>query len=141
MKLSLQILTPEKEVFNQEVDEVLVPTVMGELGILPEHVALLTQIQPGEIKIINGSKTDYLAITGGYLEVNNNKVNILGDYAIRSEEIEASKAEEAIKRAENKKKDKVSDEELKALEDEIRRHVLGIKVSELHKNRKRRLAS
>lgn len=141
MKLSLQILTPEKEVFNQEVDEVLVPTVMGELGILPEHVALLTQIQPGEIKIINGSKTDYLAITGGYLEVNNNKVNILGDYAIRSEEIEASKAEEAIKRAENKKKDKVSDEELKALEDEIRRHVLEIKVSELHKNRKRRLAS
>jgi F-type H+-transporting ATPase subunit epsilon len=129
MKLSLHILTPDKEVLKEEVDEILVPTVTGELGILPEHQALLTQIQAGELKVINNGKTQSFAITGGYLEVNNNQVNILGDYAIRSEEIEISKAEEAKKKAEAKMKEKVNVEEFAEIEAQLRRSLLELKIA------------
>ena len=77
MKLSLHILTPDKEILKEEVDEVLIPTVNGELGILPNHVSLLTQIMPGELVTLNGGKRNSYAITGGYLEVNNNQVKHL----------------------------------------------------------------
>ncbi len=136
MKLSLHILTPDKEVLKEEVDEVLVPTVTGELGILPEHESLLTQIQPGELTIITDGKRRSYAITGGYLEVNNNQVNILGDYAIRSDEIEVSKAEDAKKRAEARMKENVSEEEFAEIEAQLRRSLLELKVA--HKNRRTR---
>ncbi|EKD87211.1 MAG: F0F1 ATP synthase subunit epsilon [uncultured bacterium] len=130
MKLSLHILTPDKEVLKEEVDEVLVPTVNGELGILPNHVSLLTQIQPGELITINSGKRNSYAITGGYLEVNNNQVNVLGDYAIRSEDIEISKAEEAKKKAEAMMKDKESVENFAEIEAQLRRSLLELKVAQ-----------
>ena len=133
MKLSLHILTPDKEVLKEEVDEVLVPTVNGELGILPNHVSLLTQIQPGELITINGGKRNSYAITGGYLEVNNNQVNVLGDYAIRSEDIEISKAEEAKKKAEAMMKDKESNVEFAQIEAQLRRSLLELKVAQRRK--------
>lgn len=133
MKLSLQILTPDREVLKEDVDEVLVPTVNGELGILPNHVSLLTQITPGELVIVNGGKRNSYAITGGYLEVNNNQVNVLGDYAIRSEDIEVSKAEEAKKKAETMMKDKESNVEFAEIEAQLRRSLLELKVAQRRK--------
>lgn len=130
MKLSLQILTPDRELLNEEVDEILVPTVNGELGILPNHASILTQIQPGELTVINGSKRSSYAITGGYLEVNDNKVNILGDFAIRSEDIELAKAEEAKKKAEALMKDKTSNVEFAEIEAQLRRSLLEIKIGQ-----------
>lgn len=133
MKLSLQILTPDREVLNEEADEVLVPTVNGELGILPNHASLLTQIQPGELTVINGGKKSTYAITGGYLQVDRNKVNILGDYAIRSEEIEVAKAEEAKKKAEQMMKEKSSDQNFAEIEADLRRSLLELKVAQRRK--------
>ena len=133
MKLSLSILTPDKEILKEEVDELVVPTVTGELGILPNHASLLTQILPGELRVINAGKTHSFAITGGYLEVNNNQVNILGDYAIRSEEIEVAKAEEAKKKAENRMKEKVSEEDFAIIEADLRRSLLELKVARKHR--------
>ncbi|MEK9208367.1 MAG: F0F1 ATP synthase subunit epsilon [Patescibacteria group bacterium] len=130
MKLALHILTPDKEILKEEVDEVLIPTVSGEIGILPNHVSLMTQIQPGELIVVNGGKRSSYAITGGYLEVNNNNVNILGDYAIRSEEIELSKAEEAKKKAEAMMKEKGNDVEFAEVEAQLRRSLLEIKIGQ-----------
>ena len=129
MKLSLHILTPEAEVLKEEVDEVIVPTVNGEIGILPNHVSLLTQLMPGELLIKNNGKTHLFAITGGYLEVNNNQVNILGNYAIRAEDIEVSKAEEAKKRAESRMKENLSQEDFAQIQGELIKSILQLKVA------------
>lgn len=134
MKLTLSILTPQSEVYSGEADEVIVPTVTGEIGILPNHVSLLTQILPGELRVKNGGKTSSFAIMGGYLEVANNTVNVLGDYAIRAEDIEVAKAEQAKARAEKAKSEKVSKEDFATIEADLRRSLLELKVA--HRRRR-----
>lgn len=129
MKLIVSILTPQSEIFSGEADELLVPTVNGEIGILPNHVSLLTQIQPGELQIKTGGKTQSIAIMGGYLEVANNQVNVLGDYAVRAEDIEIAKAEQAKTRAEKMKQEKVSQQDLAIIEADLRRSLLELKVA------------
>ena len=69
MKLVLEIITPIKVVLSEEVDEVTIPTIEGEISILPNHVNLLTKIAPGEMVIRKASHTDLFAITGGFLEI------------------------------------------------------------------------
>lgn len=133
MKLTVDILTPQTKVFSGEADEVIVPTVTGELGILPNHVSLLTQIMPGELRVKTGSKIQSIAILGGYLEVNKNQVNILGDYAVRAENIELAKAEQAKIRAEKAMTEKVSQEDLATLQGELRRSILELKVARRHR--------
>ncbi len=134
MKLALSILTPQSQVYNGEADEVIVPTVNGEIGVLPNHVSLLTQILPGELRVKNSGKTNYFAIMGGYLEVNNNKVNVLGDYAIRAEDIEVAKAEQAKAKAEKMKQEKVSLEDLATIQGELAKSILQLKVARRHRS-------
>ena len=134
MKLILSILTPQAQVYAGEADEVVVPTVNGEIGILPNHVSLLTQILPGELRVKSGGKTNFFAIMGGYLEVNNNQVNVLGDYAVRAEDIEVAKAEQAKAKAEKLKSEKVSLQDMATIEADLRRSLLELKVA----NRRRR---
>src|SRR3989344_1086500 len=129
MKLSLTILTPQSQIFSGEADEVIAPTAGGEIGILPNHVSLVTQILPGELRVKNGGKTDFFAIMGGYLEVANNQVNVLGDYAVRAEDIEVAKAEQAKTRAEKAKSEKVSQQDLAVINAELRRSLLELKVA------------
>lgn len=129
MKLTLDILTPQKKVYSGECDEVLVPTVNGEIGILPNHVSLLARILPGELQVKNGSKTDSIAIMGGYVEVSANHVNVLGDYAIRAEDIEVAKAEQAKAKAEKMKTEKVSQADFAVIEADLRRSLLELKVA------------
>ena len=134
MKLSLTILTPQSQIFSGEADEVIAPTAGGEIGILPNHVSLFTQILPGELRVKNGGKTDFFAIMGGYLEVTNNQVSVLGDYAIRAEDIEVAKAEQAKIRAEKARQEKVSLEDLATIEADLRRSLLELKVA--HRRRR-----
>ncbi len=129
MKLTITILTPQSQIYSGEADEIIVPTVTGEIGILPNHVPLLTQILPGELRIKTGEKTQYFAIMGGYLEVANNQVNVLGDYAVRAEDIEVAKAEQAKTRAEKAKNEKVSLEDFATIESELRKSLLELKVA------------
>ncbi len=135
MKLTVDILTPQTKIYSGEADEVIAPTVNGEIGILPNHVSLFTQILPGELMIKNGSKTESIAILGGYLEVADNKVNVLGDYAVRAEDIEVAKAQQARQRAEKMKQEKVSQEDLAVIEADLRRSLLELKVA--HRRRSR----
>lgn len=136
MKLQLEIVTPLKTVYKEEVDEIVVPTINGQITILPQHVGLLTKIQPGELLIKNNSSLQSIAITGGFIEVANNKVTILADYAVRSEDIEVAKVDEARKRAEMLLKEKLEVRDFAKAEGELRRTLLELKVAHRRKSRK-----
>lgn len=133
MKLQLEIITPTKLVLQEEVDEITLPTTSGEISVLPNHVDLLTKITGGEMIIRKGGKSDLFAITGGFLEVSKNKVSILADHAIHAGDIEVSKVEEAKQRAEKAMKEKQTEKDYQLLQDDLRRHVLELKVARRHK--------
>jgi len=98
----LEIITAERQVYGEEVDMVIAPGIDGQLGILPHHAPLMTVLQPGEITIRKGGSDDYLAVTGGFLEVLGNRVSILADAAERSDEIDEERAQEAMRRAQER---------------------------------------
>ena len=133
MKLTVDVLTPQSQIYSGEADEVVIPTAKGQIGILPNHVSLLTQILPGELEVRNGNKVESIAIMGGYAEINKNHVNILGDYAIRAEDIEIAKVEQAKVKAEKMKSEQLSHEEMLRLETDLRRSILELKVAERRK--------
>jgi len=133
--LSLEIITPEKVVYRDEVNEVVVPTASGEIAILPNHINLLTQINPGELIIKKRSSNQSLAITGGFLEVNNNKVSIVANYAVKADDIEVARAQEAKKRAEKIMSEKATDNELKIAQGELIKSILELKIATKHKRR------
>lgn len=139
--MHLQIITPEKSVLDEEVDEVLVPTDKGQIGILPHHINLITKLSHGEMIIRTSGKEQSLAVTGGFLEVKNQKVTILADYAEHAEKIDADQALVAKKRAEEilKNKDKgINEQDLRAAQAELRRALLQLHISETHTKRHHR---
>ena len=135
MSLTLEIITPEKIIYQGEADEVLIPTPKGQIGVLPHHVHLMSKVVHGELAIKKGKQETLLAITGGFLEVSNNKVTILADYAIRSEDIEVAKVQEAKKRAERLMAEKVSKQDYAEIEAQLRRSLLELKVAGKHRTR------
>jgi len=135
MNLLLEIITPEKVIFKDEVQEVVVPTSEGEIAILPNHINLLTQVSPGELIIKKGSTQHSLAITGGFLEVNQNTVSIVAEYAVKAQDIEVARAMEAKKRAEKLMNEKTTDNELKIAEAEMLKAILELKIATKHKRR------
>jgi F-type H+-transporting ATPase subunit epsilon len=129
MPLLLEIVTPETKTFSDQVDAVVVPSVEGELGILPHHVGLLTQIEPGELRVTQGGQEIRLAVGGGFVEVSEDKVSVLTDMAIREDEIDESAAEEAMKRAEAAMKDeKLFGEEHAAVNAALQKSLAQLKV-------------
>jgi len=136
----VEIISPEGEIFKDSVDEVILPTVEGEIAILPHHAPLFSKLTSGELIIKKSGKEIYVAITGGFLEINNNRANILADYAVKSEKIEIKQAEEAKKKAEDllKKKEKLSEEDFVLIEKQMQKAILEINVSEKIRHRKGR---
>ena len=135
MNLLLEIITPEKVIYKDEVSEVIVPTVDGEIAILPLHVNLLTQVNPGELIIKKGSSYQSMAITGGFLEVQSNKASIVAEYAVKAQDIEVARAMEAKKRAEKVMSEKSTDNELRIAQAEMIKAILQLKVATKHKKR------
>ncbi len=132
MTFHFEIITPEKITFKDEVNEVTLPAKTGQITVLPNHVSLVTQIVPGEIIIRRHNTTEYLGVTGGFLEVENNKATLLSDYAVRSEEINVQKAIEAQKRAEALMKDakeKSNDRDFAKAETAFLRAIMELKVA------------
>jgi F-type H+-transporting ATPase subunit epsilon len=99
-KLHLQIITPDKQLVREEVDQVQIPGKSGYLGVLPGHAPLLTELMIGEISYTQGSQTQYFAVSWGFAEVLPHKVTILADTAERAEDIDVKRAQEAKSRAE-----------------------------------------
>lgn len=135
MNLILEIITPEKIVFRDEIEEAIAPTVNGEIAILPYHIGLLTQIVPGELVIKKNNKPKSIAITEGFLEVSSNHISILANYAIPAESINIAKAEEAKKRAELLMKEKTTDRDFRIAEAELRKAILELKVAFKYRKR------
>lgn len=129
MKLQVEIITPEKIAYQKEADEIIVPTTTGQIAILPNHVALVAQVAQGELVIKENNKDFYFGITGGFLEVSNNKVSILADYAVESDSINETKAKEAKERAEKLMKEKLSQHDMAQLDIQLRRSILELKVA------------
>jgi F-type H+-transporting ATPase subunit epsilon len=103
MPLTLQIITPERVVFEEQgVDSLTVPGADGELTILPEHAALMTALKPGPVVFRRGTEEVDLALSGGFMEVRDDKVIVLADTAERSDEIDQARAEEARRRAQER---------------------------------------
>jgi F-type H+-transporting ATPase subunit epsilon len=109
--LKLEIVTPEAKTYSEDVDMVTLPGVEGEMGIYPQHVPLLTQVSAGEVIVRKGGQDYFLAIGEGFVEITGERVAILTDMAIRAENIDEAKAEEARKRAEARLSEKLDDEE------------------------------
>ena len=99
MPIRLEIVTGEHEVYNDDVDSVVAPGVDGEMGILPKHAALMTVLQPGELRVRKGGQEVLMAVGGGFLEVLPHKITILADTAERAEDIDEARAEKARQRA------------------------------------------
>jgi F-type H+-transporting ATPase subunit epsilon len=104
MPLHLDIVTPEKKIFSDTVDNVYLPGADGEMGILPQHAGLVTALKPGELRYLHNGKVEKLAIGSGFAEVTQTKVIVLTDMALGEAEIDELTAEEAIKRAQEKLK-------------------------------------
>lgn len=104
MALQLDIVTPEKKIFSDTVDNVYLPGADGEMGILPQHAGLVTALKPGELRYLHNGKVEKLAIGSGFAEVTQTKVIVLTDMALGEAEIDELTAEEAIKRAQEKLK-------------------------------------
>jgi F-type H+-transporting ATPase subunit epsilon len=102
MALHLQIVTPEKKVFSDTVDNVYLPGAEGEIGILDGHAALVTSLAPGELRYAKGGSVVSLALGGGFAEVTQEHVNVLTDMALNADQIDAAKVEAALKRAQEK---------------------------------------
>ena len=132
--MKLRIITPKKKVLEEEIEAVTLPSIEGEITILPNHVSLFSLLKEGVVKIKYEKKEDFLAIGGGYVETNGEYVNILVSRAYGQDEINQTATEKAIKEAEeNLKKAKTIEERMQAAS-LLRRSIVDLK---LLKKRKR----
>ena len=102
--LKLEIVTPEAVTFSEDVEMVTLPGSEGEMGIYPQHVPLMTQIVPGEIIARKEGRDLFLAVGEGFVQITGERVAIMADMAIRAENIDEAKAEEARRRAEARRR-------------------------------------
>jgi F-type H+-transporting ATPase subunit epsilon len=131
MPLTVDIVTAERVVYSEEgVDEVVAPGIEGELTVLPQHAPLLTMIKPGVMRIVKGSDDIDMAITGGFLEVRDDRVTILADAAERAEDIDTVRAEEARRRAERALDERESKVEMAEASAELQRALIRLKAVE-----------
>jgi F-type H+-transporting ATPase subunit epsilon len=135
MPLTLEIVTPEARVYSESVDTVVIPTVEGEIGILPGHIPLVTQVGAGELRATKGNVTQLLVVGGGFAQVTGEKVSILAENAIQEDKIDEHAVEDAMKRAEEALKTK---EPLAAAEIERLEGVVRFSVAQLGIRRRRR---
>ena len=138
--IRLEIVTPERVIYSDEVDAVIAPGVEGQLGILPHHAPLITMLQAGELIVRKDNDETCIAIYGGFLEVRPDRVIVLADAAERAEEIDAVRAEEAKRRAEQALADrKVSEVARAQAEAALRHSLVQLKVAERKRKRKSEL--
>jgi F-type H+-transporting ATPase subunit epsilon len=102
--IKFEIVTPERIVLKEDIRQITLPTRMGEITVLPDHIPLVATLQPGVIEIIKADgEREVISVSGGFVEVLKHKVVILADTAERAEEIDVKRVEEARQRAEKLK--------------------------------------
>jgi F-type H+-transporting ATPase subunit epsilon len=126
--LRLEIVTPDGRAYSDDVEMVTLTGVQGEMGILPQHIRLMTKMVPGEIVVRKGGRDLFLAVGGGFVEVTPTRVSVLTDMAVAADRIDEAKAEEARLRAEARLKEKLSDEEVASINASLARSLAQLKV-------------
>jgi len=132
--MRLDIVTPEKKAFSDEIDSVVVPGAEGEMGILKSHAPIVTTLQPGELRYMKGGEETSLAIGTGIVEVSNDRVSVLTDMALGVSEIDEDAVEKAIERAQKAmtEKDLLPEDHAAAM------IVMQKSLAQLHIKRRRR---
>lgn len=133
--LHLKIVTPEKIVLDEPVDMVNLTSEDGELGILPHHANLMAKLEPGELRIKKGGKTEILATGDGFIQVADNVLTILTDLAVSESDIDEKAVEEAKKRAELALEQKLSDEEYAETLSILEKSLAQLQVKRRHRAR------
>jgi F-type H+-transporting ATPase subunit epsilon len=124
MSLTLEIVTPKARVYSDTVDNVVIPTLEGEIGVLPGHLPLLSQVTDGELRVAKGSNTETLVIGDGFVQVQGDKVSVLAEHAIEENSIDENAVEKAMQRAQTElqeaKNSKIDPAEIERLESVVR---------------------
>jgi F-type H+-transporting ATPase subunit epsilon len=126
--LKLEIVTPEAKIYSEDVDMVTLPGVEGEMGIYPMHVPLMTQISSGELVAKKGGQDHFLAIGEGFVEITGDRVAVMTDMAIRADDIDEMKAEEARRRAEARLAERLTGEEQATVQASLLNSLAQLKV-------------
>lgn len=128
MKFLLEIITPVRQAFREEVDMVVAPTKNGSIGVLAHHQPLFSSLSEGEIKITSGSKDYFLAIGGGFMEVSRDNVMILVSRAVHADELNEAEIKKAQLAAKEAIANKAKGEELVSAQAMLRRSLIELKV-------------
>jgi F-type H+-transporting ATPase subunit epsilon len=126
--LKLEIITPEAIAFSEDVEMVTLPAISGEIGIYPQHVRLITQLVPGELIATRNGNESLIAVGEGLVAVSGDRVEILTDMAIRADELDAAKVEEARKRAQARREERIADESVATLNASVVRSLAHLRV-------------
>jgi F-type H+-transporting ATPase subunit epsilon len=129
----LEIVTPTSIVYSDDVEMVTLPGVEGQMGILPDHVRLMTQLVPGELIVRKDSHDDFLAVGQGLVEVTNNRVSIVTNMAVRADQIDEAAAEEARQRAADRLREKISSEEVASTNAALSRSLAQLHLKRRHR--------
>lgn len=138
LKIKLKIVTPEKTVFEDEINQATLPTTEGEVTILPNHRSYIASLKPGGITVKNGKEETLLCISGGFIEFHSNELVVLADTAERAEEIDLKMAEEARRKAQELQKQRITmdEDEFAAVMSAIQRETARIRVARKHYSRR-----
>jgi len=126
--LKLEIVTPEAIVYSEDVDMVTLQGIEGEMGIFPDHLRLMTQLVPGEMIVRKDGRDDLLAVGEGMVEITGDRVAIVTDMAVRAENIDEAKVEEARQRAAARLREKLSSEEVATINASLARSLAQLRV-------------
>ena len=126
--LKLEIVTPEATVYSEDVDMVTLPGVEGQMGIFPQHIRLMTQLAPGEIVVRKDDHEDLLAVGEGLVEITSDRIAIVTDMAVRAENIDEAKVEEARQRAAARLREKLSAADVASVNASLARSLAQLRV-------------
>jgi F-type H+-transporting ATPase subunit epsilon len=131
--IKLEIVTPHATVYSEEVDMVTLPGIDGQMGILPHHIRLMTQLVPGEMIVRKNGQVRFLAVGEGLIEVTSDRVSIVTDMAVATENIDEAKAEEARQRAAARLREKISSAEVASVNASLARSLAQLRVKRRHR--------
>jgi F-type H+-transporting ATPase subunit epsilon len=135
MPIRLEIITPERKVYEDDVDMVIAPGSEGYLGILPHHAPLLTGLGRGEFRVKKGGIEETLAVFGGFMDVRGDRVVVLTDIADRSDEIDEQREQEARERAQHALETATSAAEEARARALLERALVRVRVAERRRRR------
>jgi F-type H+-transporting ATPase subunit epsilon len=126
--IKLEIVTPESTVYSDDVEMVTLPGIEGQMGVLPQHTRLMTQLVPGELIVRKNGRDDFMAVGDGMVEITNTRVSIVTNMAIPQDKIDEAAAEEARERAAARLQEKISSEEVASVNASLARSLAQLKV-------------